>query len=103
MWQPGESRGSVIGRHRGTSGQGRNQGGRRCDRRHRGHAALLTDFAAARELPVVGKIALGSLKNKLLFLLPAALALSLLAPHAIIPLPTPGGLYLCYEGTEKVY
>ena len=63
----------------------------------------LTEFAAARELPVVGKIALGSLKNKLLFLLPAALALSLLAPHAIMPLLMLGGLYLCYEGTEKVY
>ena len=43
----------------------------------------LTEFAAARELPVVGKIALGSLKNKLLFLLPAALVLSLLTPPAI--------------------
>lgn len=63
----------------------------------------LTEFAAARELPVVGKIALGSLKNKLLFLLPAALALSLLAPQAIIPLLMLGGLYLCYEGAEKVY
>ena len=63
----------------------------------------LTDFAAARELPVIGKIALGSLKNKLLFLLPAALALSLLAPHAIMPLLMLGGIYLCYEGTEKVY
>jgi predicted DNA repair protein MutK len=63
----------------------------------------LTEFAAARELPVVGKIALGSLKNKLLFLLPAALALSLLAPQIIMPLLMLGGLYLCYEGTEKVY
>lgn len=63
----------------------------------------LTDFAAARELPVVGKIALGSLKNKLLFLLPAALALTLLAPQAIMPLLMLGGLYLCYEGAEKVY
>jgi predicted DNA repair protein MutK len=63
----------------------------------------LTGFAAARELPVVGKIALGSLKNKLVFLLPAALVLSLLAPHAIMPLLMLGGLYLCYEGTEKVY
>ena len=63
----------------------------------------LTEFAAARELPVVGKIALGSLKNKLLFLLPAALALSLLAPQTIMPLLMLGGLYLCYEGTEKVY
>jgi predicted DNA repair protein MutK len=63
----------------------------------------LTEFSAKRELPVVGKIALGSLKNKLLFLLPAALALSLLAPQAIMPLLMLGALYLCYEGAEKVY
>ncbi len=60
-------------------------------------------FAANRELPIVGKIAVGSLKNKLLFLLPAALALSTLAPWAITPLLMLGGAYLCYEGTEKVY
>ena len=60
-------------------------------------------FAAARELPIVGRIALGSLKNKLLFLLPAALALSLLAPWAITPLLMLGGAFLCYEGAEKVY
>jgi predicted DNA repair protein MutK len=63
----------------------------------------LTDFAAARELPVVGKIAVGSLKNKLLFLLPAALALSMLLPQAIMPLLMLGALYLCYEGAETVY
>ncbi|MCB5176461.1 DUF808 domain-containing protein [Microvirga lenta] len=60
-------------------------------------------FTAARELPIVGKISLGSLKNKLLYLLPAALVLSLLAPWAITPLLMFGGAYLCYEGTEKVY
>jgi uncharacterized protein len=60
-------------------------------------------FAAARELPIVGKIAAGSVRNKLLFLLPAALALSFLAPWAITPLLMLGGAYLCYEGTEKVY
>ena len=60
-------------------------------------------FAAHRELPIIGKIALGSLKNKLLFLLPAALVLSLLAPWAITPLLMLGGAYLCYEGTEKVF
>ncbi len=60
-------------------------------------------FAASRELPIVGRIALGSLKNKLLFLLPAALALSLLAPWAITPLLMLGGAFLCYEGTEKAY
>ena len=60
-------------------------------------------LAANRELPIVGKIALGSLKNKLLYLLPAALALSLLAPWAITPLLMLGGAFLCYEGAEKVY
>jgi uncharacterized protein len=60
-------------------------------------------FAAARELPIVGKIARGSLRNKLLVLLPAALALSLIAPWAITPLLTLGGAYLCYEGAEKVF
>ena len=60
-------------------------------------------FAAERELPIVRRIALGSLRNKILFVLPAALALSLLAPWAITPLLMLGGAYLCYEGTEKVY
>ena len=60
-------------------------------------------FAAARELPIVGRIALGSLKNKLIYLLPAALILSLVAPWAITPLLMIGGAYLCYEGSEKVF
>jgi predicted DNA repair protein MutK len=55
-----------------------------------------------RELPIIWKIALGSLKNKLLFLLPAALALSALAPWAIVPLLMIGGAYLCYEACEKI-
>ena len=59
-------------------------------------------FASARELPIVGRIAWGSLRNKLLFLLPASLALSLLAPWAITPILMLGGAYLCYEGAEKV-
>ena len=59
-------------------------------------------FAAARELPIVAKIAVGSLRNKLLFLLPAALLLKLFAPWAITPLLMIGGAYLCYEGFEKV-
>jgi predicted DNA repair protein MutK len=63
----------------------------------------VTGFAAERELPIVGKIALGSLRNKLLFLLPGALALSAFAPWAITPLLMLGGAYLCFEGTEKVY
>jgi len=63
----------------------------------------VTGLSASRELPIIGKIALGSLKNKLLFLLPAALALSFLLPPAIVPLLMLGGLYLCYEGAEKVF
>ena len=59
-------------------------------------------FAARRELPIVGKIAAGSLRNKLLILLPVALALSYFLPSAITPLLMFGGAYLCYEGTEKV-
>ena len=55
-----------------------------------------------RELPIIAKIAAGSLRNKLLFLLPAALALSAWAPWAITPLLMIGGAYLCFEGTEKV-
>ncbi len=60
-------------------------------------------FSAKRELPIVGKIALGSLRNKLLILLPAALALSYFLPGFITPLLMIGGAYLCYEGTEKVF
>ncbi len=59
-------------------------------------------FDAARELPIVGRIAFGSIKNKLLFLLPAALALSAFAPWAIAPLLMLGGAYLCFEGAEKI-
>jgi len=62
---------------------------------------FVTGLAAHRELPIVGRIALGSLKNKLI-LLPAALLLSALWPEAITPLLTLGGLYLCLEGYEKV-
>ena len=59
-------------------------------------------FAAKRELPIVGKIAMGSFRNKLLILLPVALALSYFLPSAITPLLMFGGAYLCYEGVEKV-
>ncbi len=60
-------------------------------------------FAAERELPMVGRIAYGSLRNKLLYLLPAALVLSYFAPWAITPLLMAGGAYLCFEGYEKVH
>ena len=59
-------------------------------------------FAPARELPIVGKIALGSIRNKVLILLPLALILSVFAPWLIAPLLILGGLYLCYEGAEKI-
>lgn len=55
-----------------------------------------------RELPIIGKIALGSLRNKLLILLPAALLLSAFAPWAITPLLMAGGAFLCFEGAEKL-
>ncbi len=60
-------------------------------------------FAADRELPIIAKIAWGSLKNKLLFLLPAALLLTWLAPWAITPLLMFGGAFLCFEGYEKAH
>jgi predicted DNA repair protein MutK len=60
-------------------------------------------FAAERELPIIAKIAWGSLKNKLLFLLPGAMLLSHFAPWAITPLLMVGGAYLCFEGYEKLH
>ena len=60
-------------------------------------------FSAERELPIIWRIALGSARNKLLFLLPAALLLSNLWPAAITPLLMIGGAYLCFEGAEKVF
>ena len=62
----------------------------------------VTGFSADRELPIVWKIARGSIFNKLVILLPAALILSAFAPWAIPPLLMLGGFYLCFEGAEKV-
>jgi predicted DNA repair protein MutK len=59
-------------------------------------------FSPDRELPIVWKIALGSLRNKLLFLLPGALLLSAFAPWAVTPILMCGGAYLAFEATEKV-
>jgi uncharacterized protein len=59
-------------------------------------------FAAERELPIVGKIALGSAKNKMLFLLPGALLMSYFTDWLITPLLMVGGAYLAMEGYEKV-
>lgn len=60
-------------------------------------------FEASRELPIIWKITKGSLKNKLLYLLPAGLLLSNFAPWLIAPLLMLGGAYLCFEGAEKIY
>jgi predicted DNA repair protein MutK len=59
-------------------------------------------FAADRELPIIRRIALGSIRNKLVVLLPALLALDHFLPQAITPLLMLGGAYLCFEGAEKV-
>jgi uncharacterized protein len=60
-------------------------------------------YAAKRELPIIAKIAWGSIKNKLLYLLPGALLLSEFAPWAITPLLMLGAAYLCFEGYEKLH
>ncbi len=64
--------------------------------------SYVTGFTPDRELPIIAKIARGSLINKLAFLLPGALLLSEFLPWAIMPLLMLGGLFLCYEGAEKV-
>lgn len=65
------------------------------------NAQQVSGAVSARELPVIWAVAKGSFRNKLI-LVPAALAISAFVPAAITPLLMIGGLYLCYEGTEKV-
>jgi predicted DNA repair protein MutK len=60
------------------------------------------DLAAERELPIIRRIAVGSLRNKVLFILPAALLLSEIAPKVVEVLLMGGGAFLCYEGAHKV-
>ena len=60
-------------------------------------------IAAERELPIIKRIAIGSLRNKLLFILPAALLLSQFVPWLLTPILMLGATYLCYEGAEKVW
>jgi uncharacterized protein len=60
-------------------------------------------FTPDRELPIVRRIAFGSLRNKLLFILPAALLLSQFLPWLLTPILMLGGTYLCFEGAEKLY
>lgn len=63
----------------------------------------LHGFTSARELPIVRRIAMGSLRNKLLFILPAALLLSQFLPWLLTPTLMVGGTYLAFEGAEKLY
>jgi uncharacterized protein len=65
------------------------------------NAQQVTGIKADRELPVVWAVGKGSLKNKFI-LVPAALAISAIAPWAVTPLLMLGGLFLCYEGFEKL-
>lgn len=60
-------------------------------------------FTADRELPMIRRIALGSIRNKLVFILPVALLLSEFLPALLTPILMLGGLYLSYEGAEKVW
>jgi uncharacterized protein len=63
----------------------------------------VTGLPAAREIPIVAKIAAGSLISKLVILLPGLLLLQAFAPWAIAPLLILGGCYLCFEGAEKIW
>jgi predicted DNA repair protein MutK len=60
-------------------------------------------IAAERELPIIKRIAIGSLRNKLLVILPVAMLLSQFAPRLVITTLMLGATYLCYEGAEKIW
>jgi hypothetical protein len=59
--------------------------------------------AADRELPMIKRIAVGSLRNKILFILPVAMLLSQFLPDLLTPILMVGGTYLSYEGAEKIW
>ncbi|RYD44618.1 MAG: DUF808 domain-containing protein [Sphingomonadales bacterium] len=63
----------------------------------------VTGFQPNRELPIIWRITKGSLRNKLVFIVPVLLLLSAIAQWAITPLLMVGGAYLCFEGAEKVW
>ena len=56
-----------------------------------------------RELPIIKRIAIGSLRNKLVFIVPAILLLNAFIPWLLSPLLMLGGTYLCFEGAEKIW
>jgi predicted DNA repair protein MutK len=61
------------------------------------------NLASERELPIIKRIAVGSLRNKFLIILPVVLLLSQFLPWLLTPILMLGGVYLCYEGAEKVW
>ena len=63
----------------------------------------VTGIQPARELPIIWRIAKGSLRNKLLFILPAILILSIFLPWVFTPILMIGGTYLSFEGAEKIW
>ncbi len=65
--------------------------------------AYVRGLAAERELPIIRRIAQGSLRNKIVFILPAALLLSAIAPTLVEVILMVGGSYLCFEGVEKIH
>lgn len=66
------------------------------------NAEKASGFVSSRELPVLWKITKGSFLNKVI-ILPVAFLLSAFLPSAIIPILLIGGIYLAYEGAEKIY
>ena len=65
--------------------------------------AYVQGLAADRELPIIKKIAYGSLRNKLVFIIPIALVLSEISLTLVEIILMFGGTYLCFEGAEKIY
>jgi predicted DNA repair protein MutK len=65
--------------------------------------AYVRGLAADRELPIIKKIAIGSLRNKLVFIIPVALLLSAVLPIAVDIILMFGGAFLCFEGAEKIH
>ncbi|MFK8023382.1 MAG: DUF808 domain-containing protein [Ilumatobacter sp.] len=65
--------------------------------------AYVRGLAAERELPIIKRIAIGSLRNKLVFIIPVALLLSAVAPILVDIILMFGGAFLCFEGAEKLY
>jgi len=64
--------------------------------------AYVHGITADRELPIIRRIAIGSIRNKLLFILPIALLLSEIAPKVVEVILMAGGVFLCYEGAHKI-